>query len=253
MRRAVIVALVCACAGCATVVDAERTPGEPTPTVAVSASGPVVASPSPQPAPTPTGTPAPTVTPSAPVTPPTEDSWGEADMSAPIPLVSKRWRLPASYVPQQTGAWGLTADADAAMRELIKAARADGVKMQVRSGYRSFETQKATYERALRTYSSEAEAKRYNAPPGASEHQTGLAADMWDGKNRGYAFRGTPTDKWLAENAYAFGFIIRYPKGKEHITGYADEPWHLRYVGAEAAKAFAADNSLTLEEYLGVS
>lgn len=251
MRRTVIVALVCVCVGCASVLDAEPTGGEPTPTVAVSASGQATASPSADPvaaSPTPAAASAPATT-----APPTEDSWGEADMSAPIPLVSKRWRLPASYVPQQTGAWGLTADADAAMRELIKAARADGVKMQVRSGYRSFETQKATYERALRTYSSEAEAKRYNAPPGASEHQTGLAADMWDGKNRGYAFRGTPTDKWLAENAYAFGFIIRYPKGKEHITGYADEPWHLRYVGAEAAKAFAADKSLTLEEYLGVS
>ena len=249
MRRAVIVALVCVCAGCASVPDTEPTVGEPTPAVAVSASGQATASPSAEPAAT---SPAPA---SAPATtaPPTEDSWGAADMSAPIPLVSKRWRLPASYVPQRTGEWGLTAEADAAMRDLIKAARADGVKMQVRSGYRSFETQKATYEKALRTYSSEAEAKRYNAPPGASEHQTGLAADMWDGKNRGYAFRGTPTDKWLAENAYAFGFIIRYPKGREHITGYADEPWHLRYVGVEAAKAFAADKSLTLEEYLGVS
>lgn len=182
-----------------------------------------------------------------------ENTWGEADMNATIPLVSRRYRLSASYVPQRTGSWGLTPETNQAVLKLIAAATADGVKMVVRSGYRSYQAQKDGYESALRSYSSVEEAKRYNAPPGASEHQTGLAVDMWDGRNRGHAFRGTPTDHWLAEHAYRFGFIIRYPKGKESVTGYADEPWHLRYVGIETSQKFAVNKTLTLEEYLGVA
>ncbi len=176
--------------------------------------------------------------------------WDRADMSAPIPIISKKHRLSPSYRPRAVGPWGLTPQTNAAIHKLIAAARADGVKMVVRSGYRSYANQKWGYQHALRTYPSSEQAKRFNAPPGASEHQSGLAVDMWDGRNRGYAFRGTPTDKWLDKNAYRFGFIIRYPKGKEHITGYHDEPWHLRYVGNEVANYFGPSNTLTLEEYL---
>lgn len=233
--RAVVIGVLCAAVvGC--------TPGASGDTEPVVLPHIVTSSASPSPASTVAPSPAAQQSPG--------EAWQQADMSAAIPLVNKEHRLPASYAPASTGRYGLTADANAAIGKLIAAATADGVPMVVRSGYRSYAAQDEAYRSALRTYSSPAEAMRYNAPPGASEHQTGLALDMWDGKNRGTAFRGTATDKWLAANAYKFGFIIRYPKGKEAITGYMDEPWHLRYVGVQVAAHFGPHNTLTLEEYL---
>ena len=92
-------------------------------------------------------------------------------------------------------------------------------------------------------------ADRYSARPGYSEHQTGLAFDINYADSR---FEGTDQAIWLAENAYKYGFILRYPEGKEHITGYMYEPWHYRYIGVEnAAKIFAS--GLTLEEYYGLT
>ena len=257
--RARVVAAGLACVVLSACGSAQALPAPSAPAVVPSASPSPSVSASPSAASSPTPSPVASVAPTAsssPVKKPTtkaseSSSWKAADMSAAIPLVSKEYRLPASYVPKQTGSWGLTPDPNAAMLKLIAAARADGVKMQVRSGYRSYATQKSVYESALKTYSSVEQAKLYNAPPGASEHQSGLSADMWDGANRGYAFRGTPTDTWLAANAYKYGFIIRYPKGKTPITGYMDEPWHLRYVGVDVAAEFGPNNTLTLEEYLG--
>lgn len=183
---------------------------------------------------------------------PKEKPVATEDQRKSILLVNKENTLSSTYVPKSVGKWGLTGETDAAVRKLIAAAQADGVPMQVRSGYRSYASQKAGYEEALRTYPEE-KAKQFHAPPGASEHQTGLSADMWDGKNRGDAFHGTPTDTWLSQNAYKFGFIIRYPEGKEYITGYAYEPWHIRYVGEEVAAKFGPANTLTLEEFLSKS
>jgi len=81
--------------------------------------------------------------------------------------------------------------------------------------------------------------------------QTGLAADLWDGVNRGTAFTALPQAAWLAKHCTEFGFILRYPNGKESITQVAYESWHMRYVGLTVAKDFAASPGLTLEEYLG--
>lgn len=92
---------------------------------------------------------------------------------------------------------------------------------------------------------------RYSAVPGHSEHQTGLAIDVSgsDGKCAASdCFAGTPEADWIAQHAPEYGFIIRYPEGKEAITGYKYEPWHIRYVGVDIAKDIAAQN-LTLEEY----
>lgn len=276
MSRTRVVAAAALCAllsGCAlahahqpidTSAPAEVAASTPSPTVAPTKPAATPTKPAADaPSQAPLATPSSVVTPGAPTSTPTPKptpkptttaSWQAADMRAAIPLISKRYRLSSDYAPASTaGNYGLTPDANSAIERLIAAAHADGVKMEVRSGYRSYATQKTTYDNALRTYSSPAEAMRYNAPPGASEHQTGLAVDMWDGVNRGTAFRGTATDTWLAQNAYKYGFIIRYPKGKEAITGYADEPWHLRYVGVAVAAEFGPRNTLTLEEYLGLA
>lgn len=91
---------------------------------------------------------------------------------------------------------------------------------------------------------------RYSAPPGQSEHQTGLCFDvasLWR------TFADTEEGIWLAEHCAEYGFIIRFPAGKEAITGYMYEPWHIRYVGKEVAEAIMAEPGLTLEEYLGVA
>ena len=94
----------------------------------------------------------------------------------------------------------------------------------------------------------QAEADTFSARPGTSEHQTGLAMDVgWIDDSYG----DTPSGKWLAANCYKYGFIIRYPKNKESITGYKYEPWHIRYLGTDIAKD-VYDSGLCLEEYLGV-
>lgn len=168
-------------------------------------------------------------------------------------VVNKEHQLPSSYAP----AWasnphGLHPDVYAAANKLIAAAKADGMKLEIRSGYRSYATQADSFARAMMRYDA-ATARKYFAEPGKSEHQTGLSFDVWDGKNRGTAFAQLPQTKWLAENAYKYGFIVRYPQGKEHITGYAWESWHLRYVGKEIAAQFGPNSSLTLEEFLGIA
>jgi LAS superfamily LD-carboxypeptidase LdcB len=91
-------------------------------------------------------------------------------------------------------------------------------------------------------------ADTFSARPGHSEHQTGLAIDV---NSIDDSFAATPESAWLASNAHRYGFIIRYPKGKEHITGYKYESWHIRYLGVDTATA-VYNSGLTLEEYLGI-
>lgn len=121
------------------------------------------------------------------------------------------------------------------------------------SAYRSFTRQYTIYATNLAVYGT-AHSNRYSAAPGTSEHQTGLVIDIScrsEGFDLEETFADTPEGKWVAENAHRFGFIIRYPKGKEAITGYSYEPWHLRYVGNELA-AYLYETGLTLDEYYGV-
>ena len=92
-------------------------------------------------------------------------------------------------------------------------------------------------------------ADTYSARPGHSEHQTGLAIDV---NSIDYTFLNTPECEWLAKNAHKFGFIIRYPKGKEAVTGYSYEPWHIRFLGVDTATA-VYNSGLCLEEYLGIT
>lgn len=116
-----------------------------------------------------------------------------------------------------------------------------------RSGYRSYWDQKAIFQNYCDMYGYE-EANTFSSQAGHSEHQTGLTMDL-DAFEESYGT--TPEGIWLAENCYKFGFIIRYPKGKEHITGYTYEPWHVRYIGKSTAK-LVYDSGLSLEEFFNV-
>lgn len=122
------------------------------------------------------------------------------------------------------------------------------------SGYRSYERQVQILNAKIAS-SGEEEAVQVIATPGQSEHQTGLAMDI-SSESAGFTlteqFEETDEGKWLANNAHRFGFILRYPKGKESVTGFAYEPWHFRYVGKEAATVIF-ENDLTLEEYFEIA
>lgn len=129
-------------------------------------------------------------------------------------------------------------------------AKKAGFNIIVDSGYRSYEYQQVVWNYFLEEIGLE-ETKKRVALPGTSEHQTGLAIDV------GYIINGKFIDEveeaqletqWLFQNAYKYGFILRYPKGKEEITGYNYEPWHYRFVGLELAKKLF-DENITLEEY----
>lgn len=116
-----------------------------------------------------------------------------------------------------------------------------------RSGYRSYWYQKALFQNYVNSSGYEA-ANTFSSQAGHSEHQTGLTMDL-DSFSDDYG--ETPAGKWLAENCHRYGFIIRYPKGKDQITGYKYEPWHVRYLGKSTAK-LVFDSGLTLEEFLNV-
>ncbi len=127
-----------------------------------------------------------------------------------------------------------------AYTKMFKDSLNENLHLTIFSAYRSYEYQESLYNK---------ENNDYVAPPGASEHQTGYAIDI-STKDTGltYHFENTDEYKWLKENSYIYGFIERYKKDKETITGYPFEPWHYTYVGNEAAKIIY-DNNLTLEEY----
>lgn len=158
-----------------------------------------------------------------------------------VMIVNKSYSLPASYNP------GCSDEADEAYYKMKAAAKEDGVSLFVVSDFRSYETQESIYNRYV-SEDGKAAADRYSARPGHSEHQTGLAYDL---NSLSSSFGETTEGKWLANHCWEYGFIIRYPKGKESITGYMYEPWHVRYLGEKTAKA-VYESGLTLEEYLGI-
>ena len=130
----------------------------------------------------------------------------------------------------------------------------EGLDLIAFSTYRSYDYQVELYQRYVDEYGQEA-ADRFSARPGYSEHQTGLGFDIGEvGQEIHWAsesFEDTEAGKWLSENAHNFGFILRYPPNKEHITGYQYEPWHFRYLGVDlATKVY--NSELTLEEYLNI-
>ena len=198
-----------------------------------------------------------TVKPAAPTVP--KDTRTGAALAKPftvngIPVISKKHPINAAHRRSSvTAPYGLTKQTQAALTKMIAAARAKGVTIRVRSGYRSYALQAQILASKIREYGSETMARRYNAAPGRSEHQTGLAVDLGDGVTWGVGVRNTRIGKWLWANAWRYGFILRYPNGKEKITGYAFEPWHYRWIGTTDAKNFGPNTNRTLEEYLGLA
>lgn len=145
----------------------------------------------------------------------------------------------------------LRKEAADALKEMFDVALDDGISLYARSGYRSHNTQEMLFENYAQKHGEEA-ANRYSARAGQSEHQTGLVMDITSESVNFQLveeFANTEEGKWVQENAHQFGFIIRYPKGKEDITGYIYEPWHLRYLGVEVATA-VYESGLTYEEFL---
>lgn len=140
------------------------------------------------------------------------------------------------------------------LKELFVAGKVAGFDFAFGSGYRSYALQKQFYEEYVRTI-GEAEANRTSARPGTSEHQTGLSFDIEATGQKCHldkCMADLPDGKWLAEHAHEYGFIIRYPLGKEAVTGYDFEPWHLRYVGKDLANQLHSTNK-TMEEFFGVN
>lgn len=159
-----------------------------------------------------------------------------------ILVVNKTYSLPADYAP------GVDSQAQQAFNEMAAGAANDGISLYVVSGYRSYYYQQQLYNNYV-YYRGVTETDRFSARPGHSEHQTGLAFDV---NNASSSFENTPEAKWLEEHCVEYGFIIRYPQGKESVTGFKYEPWHVRYLGKENAQA-VHDSGLCLEEYLGIT
>ena len=158
-------------------------------------------------------------------------------------IANKTYSLPSDYGN------GLTSTTQSAFDKMNADAKSLGLNLWIASGYRSYATQKRLYNNYVSSDGKEA-ADTYSARPGYSEHQTGLAFDLNSVEE---SFANTDEGKWVKDNCYRYGLIIRYPKGKESITGYIYEPWHLRYVGVElATKLYNNGDWITLEEYFGV-
>lgn len=159
-----------------------------------------------------------------------------------IIIANKTYSLPTEYAPGKL----LTECADA-FTALQEAAAGDGERLFINSGYRSYASQEEIYNSYVFSYGlSYAEA--YAARPGHSEHQTGLAIDV---TNSSGWFTGSSQAKWLAEHCADYGFILRYPEGKNEQTGYNAESWHIRYVGEQIAEKIS-NSGLCLEEYYGI-
>jgi D-alanyl-D-alanine carboxypeptidase len=178
-------------------------------------------------------------------------------------LVNKQLSLPKGYEPHDlvypnvpflfkvnSEKRKMRKEAAKALEEMFAEARKDGIYLAGVSAYRSYATQSELF-RYYTQLDGEAKAETYSAVPGTSEHQTGLAIDVSgiDGKCAVKdCFANTKEAHWLAQHSWEYGFIIHYAKGKESITGYKYEPWHLRYVGKTLAKIIH-ERGITLEEY----
>lgn len=162
-----------------------------------------------------------------------------------ILIVNKTYSVPSSYVPSNAT---ITNDTNIAFNTMQSDASKLGLNLYISSGYRSYEYQSGLYQRYVNR-DGQAKADTYSARAGHSEHQTGLCFDL---NTISDSFANTQEGIWVAENCYKYGFIVRYPKGKDSITGYKYEPWHLRYVGVELATTLH-NNGLTIEEYFGIT
>ncbi len=193
--------------------------------------------------------------------------YGLSTPASPWWVVNKTRPLPAGYVPADLVAapvrlrlassserMKFSQAASADLKKLFDGAAAAGHVLVFASGYRSEATQRQLYNSYVAN-DGQAAADRYSARPGTSEHQTGLAFDATTPSEACFlevCFGTTPEGAWLLANAHRYGFIVRYPQGKESVTGYQYEPWHLRWVGVELATEMKRTGITTLEEFFGL-
>ena len=182
------------------------------------------------------------------------------DMDNLLVLVNKYHKLSSSYVPSDLEAISskynqgynnkLRHEARVAFEKMCEDALKDNIKIYSGSAYRSYSYQQNLYNRYVNT-DGKTKADTYSARAGSSEHQTGLATDILSAK-LDYISASDKEYTWLVNNSYKYGFILRYPKGKEKITGYMYEEWHFRYVGIDVAKIIY-DEGITYDEYIARS
>ena len=170
--------------------------------------------------------------------------------------------LAEDYAPELTQLhdwpYSIAAIAYEPLRQMLAAGRAEGLSFTVASAYRSTDSQRQLFDEDVEARVSEGmtedeareETARWTMPPGCSEHETGLAVDIvaTDNQRLDDTQEQTPETIWLHENCWRFGFILRYPAGKEDVTGIDYESWHYRYVGIEAAR-YLTEQQLTLDEF----
>jgi LAS superfamily LD-carboxypeptidase LdcB len=157
-----------------------------------------------------------------------------------ILIANKTYALPSDYNPGD-----ILPEAKSAFEAMRADAAKAGYTLKIVSGFRSYSYQNQLYNNYV-ARDGKAAADTYSARAGHSEHQTGLGMDI---NNASTSFNGTAEAKWIAANCWKYGFIIRYPEGKQNITGYMYESWHVRYLGKQLAKE-VYDSGLTLEEFL---
>lgn len=187
-----------------------------------------------------------------------EDITDSINKHSNLVLVNKHYNLGEDYVPKDlvqvdyrfTSGINVLADKEAseAFKLMSTDASAVGLTIKTISAYRSYEYQKKLYEGYLLNDTVEM-VDTYSARAGHSEHQTGLAFDIYNVKKPYTSFGETKEYEWAKINAHKYGFIIRYTKDNSFITGYKDEPWHIRYVGVDNA-TYIYENNITLEEYI---
>ena len=196
---------------------------------------------------------------------PTIDPALFTDTDSLLIVANKKHKLPDGYVPAdlvtpdlaQTAACTMRAPAAEAIAEMKRAAAEDGVYLMISSAYRGEDYQRSLYNDYSASYGTET-ADTISSRPGYSDHQTGLAADFvegdgsLDGTNFNQSFEDTKSGQWLRVHAHEYGFIMRYPREKEDITGFMYEPWHVRFVGDEVAKILQ-ESGQVLEEYLEIT
>ena len=167
-------------------------------------------------------------------------------------LLNKFNRLPDDYAPEELVEVGngllVTAETKDAFLKLAEAAKVDGYTLRPGSAYRTLVYQLGLYERYKKA-DGEEKADTYSARPGHSEHHTGRTVDLVASDGSLTNFRGTEEAKWVAENAYKYGFIVRYTEENEEVTGYNNEPWHITYVGKNTAIIMHKQGFGSLEEY----
>ncbi|MFS0836979.1 D-alanyl-D-alanine carboxypeptidase family protein [Paenibacillus sp. 1P03SA] len=267
-RLLILASAVALFAGC----ENSKETGGASPSATSTPGTSAVTSPSASPSAAPENTSKPTTSPTPSSTPKgtgTGKGTGGAEQVAAKPesmtvLVNKQFKLPDTYKPsdlvypsvnfvfaEKIEKRMMRKEAAGALENMFDAAKKAGTPLAGVSAYRSHSTQTTLFNRYVQKDGEDA-AKKYSAVPGHSEHETGLAIDVAGSTGKCAAedcFGGTPEAKWLEDHAHEYGFIIRYPKGKESVTGYQYEPWHLRYVGIQMAKDIKAKNT-TMEEYL---